>query len=181
MRRVAFLMSLGFAFAAAPALGAGFDLPARKPGRWEMKIQVDTAAMPPQIIRMCLDQETDKLLNQLFGAMASSMCSKQEQRTDGDSIVLDSECKVGDMATVSHTVVTGDFSSAYTMKTELHMSGSNAPQGLKQAAPEGAMDQATTIEATRTGDCSAGEKPGDIDLGGGRTTNVRDMPAPQIQ
>jgi hypothetical protein len=179
MRRYAFLLPLA-AFA-APAAAAGFDLPPRKPGQWEMNIQVDTAAMPPQIIRMCLDAETDKLLNAKFGGMASSMCSRQDQTKDGDSIVLDSECKVGDMKSVSHTVVTGDFDSAYTMKTKIDMSGSNMTNSLNKVMPGGPMTQETTIVAKRVGACDAAFKPGDIDLGDGRTMNVRDMPDPKIQ
>lgn len=173
------LIAACLAAAAAPAFAAGFELPPRKPGQWEMSITVDTAAMPPQVIRMCLDQETDKLLNAKFSGMASSMCSKQEQKKDGDTIVLDSECVVGDVRAVSHSVVTGDFDSAYTMKTDTTMSGSNAPRGITQVTPGGPMNQSTTIAARRVGECEANVKPGDIDLGGGRTMNVRDMPDPQ--
>lgn len=163
----------------APAAAAGFDLPPRAPGQWEMKIQVDTAAMPPQIIKMCLDVETDKLLNARFGGMAAEMCPRQEQTKDGDTIVLESECKIGDMVSSSHTVVSGDFSREYTMKTDLKMSGSNAPRGLQRVTPEGSASQSTTIVATRVGDCAADMKPGDMDFGEGRTMNVRDMPTPQ--
>lgn len=179
MRRPALL--IGLVMIATPAFSAGFDLPPRKPGQWEMSIQVDTAAMPPQVIKMCLDGETDKLLNEQFGGMAQSMCTKQEQKKDGEAIVLDSECKLGYMASSSHTVITGDFSSAYTMKTDIKMSGSNMPQGLQQASPDAPVTMAQTIEAKRVGDCAAGFKPGDIDLGGDRVINVREMPKPQIQ
>ncbi|MFD1703647.1 DUF3617 domain-containing protein [Methylopila henanensis] len=174
-------LALLAAVAAFPSAAAGFDLPPRKPGQWEMKIAVDTAAMPPQIILMCLDEETDKLLNQRFGGMASSMCSRQEQSKDGDAIVLESVCQLGDMRTESRSVVTGDFDSAYTMKTSVTMSGSNAPGGLKNVAPGGPQSQQTTIEARRTGACDAKYKPGDIDLGMGRTLNVREMPEPKMQ
>lgn len=168
------------ALVATPVVAAdGFDLPPRAPGAWEMKIQVDTAAMPPQIIKMCLDAETDKLLNKRFGGMASEMCSRQEQKKDGDTIILESDCRVGDMTTSSRTLVTGDFNSAYTMKTDVKMGGSNAPAGIKNTTPAGPTSQSTTISATRTGDCAADQKPGDIDLGAGRTMNVRDMPEPQ--
>ncbi|WP_020180592.1 DUF3617 family protein [Methylopila sp. M107] len=173
------LLVIPLAFAAGPLAAAGFDLPPRAPGQWEMSIQVDTAAMPPQIIKMCLDAETDKLLNARFGGMASQMCSRQEQKKEGDSIILESDCRVGDMTTSSHTVVTGDFSSAYTMKTDVKMSGSNAPRGVQAGIPAGPNTQQTTITAKRVGDCAADAKPGDIDLGEGRTMNVRDMPVPQ--
>ncbi|GLK67083.1 DUF3617 domain-containing protein [Hansschlegelia plantiphila] len=180
MRRLAILLPVLFV---TPVLAdGGFHLPPRKPGQWEMKIQVDTAAMPPQIISMCLDAESDKLLNDRFGGMASSMCSKQEQRNEGDAIILDSECKLGGMSSSSHSVVTGDFNDAYTMKTSIKMSGQrDGPQNVDKVAPQGPDTQETTIEAKRTGDCTAGAKPGDIDFGGGRTINVRDMPAPTIQ
>ncbi|MBB3972894.1 DUF3617 domain-containing protein [Hansschlegelia beijingensis] len=180
MRR--FMILLPLMAVAAPVAAAGFNLPPRKPGQWEMKIQVDTAAMPPQIIRMCLDAETDKMLNDRFGGMAASMCSKQEQRTDGDSIILDSQCSLGQMHAVTHSVITGDFNSAYTMKTSVEMTGQrDAPGALDRVSPQGPSTQQTTIEATHVGECQAGMKPGDIDLGSGRTMNVRDMPAPQIQ
>lgn len=176
-----FVFALIAVAAATPALSAGFELPPRKPGQWEMKIQVDTAAMPPQIIRMCLDEETDKLLNAKFGGMASTMCTRQEQKKDGDALILDSECKLGDMRSESHSVVTGDFDTAYTMKTSITMSGSNAPGSLKNVAPGGPQTQQTTIEAKRTGACEANFKPGDIDLGVGRTMNVREMADPKMQ
>lgn len=170
-----------FAAFATPVLAAGFDLPPRAPGQWEMSIKNEGATAGPQIIRMCLDAETDKELNSKFGGMASSLCSKQEQRKEGEALILDSECRIGDMRSESHTVVTGDFNSAYTMKTEVKMSGNNMTQGLRNAAPQGPTAMATTIEAKRTGECAASFKPGDIDLGQGRTMNVRDMPAPQMQ
>lgn len=179
MRMFALLAS--FAAMATPVLAAGFDLPPRAPGQWEMSISSAGAAAEPQIIRMCLDVETDKELNTKFGGMASSLCSKQEQKKDGDSLVLDSECRIGDMRSESRTVVTGDFNSAYTMKTDVKMSGNNMTQGLRNAAPAGPTAMSTTIEAKRTGDCDPKFKPGDIDLGQGRTMNVRDMPSPQMQ
>lgn len=158
---------------------AGFDLPPRAAGQWEMHIQSDVANAPAQTIRMCLDADSDKLLNQRFGGMASAMCSRQEQKKEGDAIVLESDCRVGDMTTASRTVVTGDFNAAYTMKTETQMSGSNAPRSVQAGIPQGKLSQTTTIEAKRTGDCAAGMTPGDIDFGEGRKMNVRDMPAPQ--
>jgi hypothetical protein len=179
MRR--YVLIAPFAFVAAPVLAAGFDLPPRAPGQWEMSISSEGANVEPQVIRMCLDAETDKELNSKFGGMASSLCSKQEQKKEGDALILDSECRIGDMRSESHTVVTGDFNSAYKMKTDVKMSGSNMTQGLRNAAPQGPTSMSTTIEAKRTGDCDAKFKPGDIDLGEGRTMNVRDMPAPQMQ
>lgn len=177
--RTCFLV-LPLALAATPLSAAGFDLPPRAAGQWEMTIETDLAAgMAPQVIKMCLDAETDKLVNERFGGMASAMCNRQEQKKDGDAIVLESDCRLGDMTTSSRTVITGDFNSAYTMKTETQMGGSNAPRGVQAGMPKGPTSQQTTIHAKRVGECAAGQKPGDIDLGQGRSMNVKDMPTPQ--
>lgn len=180
MRTSVLVLALPLALVAAPLSAAGFDLPPRAPGLWEMTIETDLAAgMAPQVVKMCLDAETDKLVNQRFGGMASAMCQRQDQKKEGDAIILESDCRLGDMTTASRTVVTGDFGSAYTMKTDTKMSGSNAPRGVQAGLPTGPTSQQTTINARRVGDCADGQKPGDIDLGQGRTMNVKDMPTPQ--
>ena len=112
-------------------------------------------------------------LKQAVAQGAANLCH------DGDSIILESDCRVGDMTATSRTVVTGDFDSAYTMKSDVQLGGSNATRSLQAAMPQGPTSQSTTIQAKRTGDCDANLKPGDIDLGEGRTMNVRDMPDPQ--
>lgn len=154
--------------AAAPA--AAVDLPPRAPGQWEMSIQVDTAAMPPQVIRMCLDAEADRLLHDRLAATARETCGRDDQRTDGGDLVLDSECRVGGVTTTAHTVVSGDFSSAYTMRTETRVSGASA-------APQGPGSQAITISARRIGACAADARPGDVDFGTGAKFNLKDPPA----
>lgn len=183
MRFRAIVLALPLVTAAGPLLAdSGFNLPPRKAGQWEMSIQVDTAAMPPQVITMCLDAETDKMLNERFGGMASTMCSRQEQKQDGDNIVLESDCALGEMKSTSRTVVTGDFDAAYTMKTKVTMEGQrDSPGNFDKVAPAGPTSQETTITAKRVGECQSGYKPGDIDLGGGKVMNVRDMPAPNIK
>lgn len=169
MRVPAIVLAL---LAAAPA--AAVDLPPRAPGQWVMSIQVDTAAMPPQVIRMCLDAEADRILHDRLAAAARERCSRDEQRKDGDDIVLDSECRAGNVVTAAHTVVSGDFSSAYTMKTDTRVSGAGA-------APQGASSQAITISARRTGACEPGARAGDVDFGTGARLNLKDQPAAATQ
>lgn len=153
--------------AAAPA--AAVDLPPRAPGQWEMSVQVDTAAMPPQVIRMCLDAEADRLLHDRLAVAAREKCGRDDQRMDGGDIVLDSECRVGGITTTAHTVVSGDFSSTYTMRTETRVSGA--------AAQQGPGSQAITISARRIGACAADARPGDVDFGTGAKLNLKDPPA----
>ena len=65
----------------------------------------------------------------------------------------------------SHSEITGDFDSAYTVKTTSHSEG--GPAGT-------ARTTTTTIEAKWLGACKPDQKPGDIVMPGGIKINIRD-------
>ena len=113
MRR--WLPSLAFALiCAAPA--AALDLPERKAGLWELKMTFEGGNLPPQTVEHCIDAETDKLMSATGGSMVQDMCSKPDVQKTGDTITVDSMCKIGPLRHQSHAVITGDFNSAYTVK-----------------------------------------------------------------
>ena len=64
----------------------------------------------------------------------------------------------------SHSEATGDFNSAYSVKTTAKSSGGNLP-------PE----MVTTIQAKWLSACKADQKPGDIVMPGGMKMNITDM------
>jgi hypothetical protein len=88
----------------------------------------------------------------------------------GDTIVVDSECKTGKGNSVSHTVVTGDFNSAYTVKSDIRRQD---PRGGLVAYPPMKM----TVEAKWLGPCAADQKPGDMIMSNGMKINIRNMPS----
>jgi hypothetical protein len=150
-----------------PALA--LDLPARKAGLWEIKMAFEGRNLPAQSMEHCIDAETDKLMNSIGGNMRQDMCSKQDVQKSGDTIVVDSICKVGPATTTSHAVVTGDFNSAYTVKVTSKREGGPAVPGM---AAEGTANM--TIEAKWLGACKADQKPGDMIIAG-RKINIHDM------
>jgi Protein of unknown function (DUF3617) len=153
---------------ATPA--AALDLPARKPGLWEIKTTFEGRSMPAQTSQHCIDAETDKLMNAVGGDMRKEACSKQEVQKVGSTIVVDSVCKFGPITSTSHGVVSGDFNSAYTVKvTSKREGGPNIP-----GMPAGGTSN-MTINAKWLGACAADQKPGDIIMAGGRKMNIRDM------
>src|SRR4051812_10026222 len=124
MRR--WLPCLAFAFIwAAPAAAA--DLPARKPGLWELKMAFEGGNLPAQTAEHCIDAETDKLMSATGGSVVQEMCSKPEIQKTGDTIIVDSTCKIGPFSTSSHAVITGDFDSAYTVKVVSKQEGPALP------------------------------------------------------
>src|SRR5262245_34283469 len=152
---------------AAPAVA--LDLPARKPGLWEIKMTFEGRNLPAQTSQHCIDAETDKLMQSIGGGMREDMCSKRDVQKVGATIVIDSVCKIGDATTTSHAVVTGDFSSAYTVKVDSKREGGRPLPG-RPADGTSTM----TIEAKWTGACGD-LKPGDMVMAGGRKMNIRDM------
>ncbi|MFT4119374.1 DUF3617 domain-containing protein [Bradyrhizobium sp.] len=158
--------------AACLVLSAGVacadDLPVRKAGLWEMKmVRSGGSAMPEMTMQHCTDETVDKEMNNNVSPMAKQICSKQDIKKTATGYVSDSECTVAGMATTSHAEITGDFNSAYTVKTSSHVQG----------GPAGATghDSSMTLEAKWLGACKPEQKPGDIVMPGGFKMNVRDV------
>jgi hypothetical protein len=148
---------------------AALDLPARKPGLWEIKMTSEGHGMPPTTSEHCIDAETDKLMNSMGDNMRQDMCSKRDMQKVGSTIVVDSVCKMGPMTITSHGVVSGDFNSAYTVKVSSKREGGPAIPGMPA---DGTSNM--TIDAKWMGACKADQKPGDM-IVAGRKFNVRDM------
>src|ERR1700712_1931456 len=150
-----------------PATAASaVELPVRKAGLWEMKVLHTGSAVPDMTMQHCTDETTDKEMSTSFSPMAKEMCSKQDIQKTATGYVSDSVCGVAGMSITSHAEITGDFNSAYTVKSSSHSEG--GPTGKPR-------DSTTTIEAKWLGACKADQKPGDIIMPGGRTMNVKDM------
>ena len=150
-----------------PAKNAGaVDLPMSKAGLWEMKVLRTGTPVPDVTMQHCTDETTDKEMSAAASPMAKEMCSKQDIQKTATGYVSDSVCGIAGMSIKSHAEISGDFNSAYTVKSTSHSEG--GPSGA-------ARDSATTIEAKWLGACKADQKPGDIMMPGGMKMNIKDM------
>jgi len=159
---------VGLLALAVPAFA--LDMPPRKPGLWEIKLNFEGRNLPAQVIKHCVDQTTDKLMNAQFSG-AQVACSKQDMKNSGGTITIDSVCKFGDATTTSHTVITGSFDSAYMMRVTSSREGGRPLPG---ATPGGETHM--NLEAKYLGPCEAGQKPGDMIMANGMKMNILDMP-----
>jgi Protein of unknown function (DUF3617) len=164
------LLSLGFSCCALAALSApgalGEELPARKPGLWEMKVVKTGSPIPEMTIQHCSDAATDKDMNNSVSPFAKQNCSKQDIQKTATGYVGDTVCSVASISVTSHAEIVGDFNSAYTVTTISHSEG--GPAGLPR-------DTTTKIEAKWLGACKPDQKPGDIVMPGGFKMNIHDM------
>ena len=151
--------------AISPGLKAGAaEIPLRKPGLWEMKLVRTGSAFPELTMQHCTDQTTDRDMSTASSPLSKEICSKRDIQQSASGYVIDSVCSVAGTSMTSHSEVTGDFNSAYTVKTTAHSEGGAL----------GSHDATTVIEAKWLGDCKPGQKPGDIVMPGGFKLNIKD-------
>ena len=164
MRRCAALPLLVLA---SPALA--IDMPARKPGLWEMKISMEGRAMAMPTVQHCIDAATDKQMNTMGGGMTAEQCSKKDVQRSGSTVTVDSICNIGGGVTAtSHAVVSGDFNSGYTVKVHSKREGGQVRPGIP-------AETDMTVEAKWLGACTADQKPGDMIMGNGMKMNINEM------
>lgn len=155
--------ALGLAALLPDAAGA-VDLPVRKAGLWEMKIVRPGSTMPEMTMQHCTDETTDKDMSTAVSPMAKDLCTKQDIQKTATGYVSDSVCGTAGFTVTSHAEITGDFNSAYTVKTTSHADRGGA-----------ARDTTAIIDAKWLGPCKADQKPGDVIMAGGMKMNIKDM------
>ena len=149
-----------------PAIGAqAVELPVRKAGLWEMKMVRTGGSVPDMTMQHCTDATTDKQMSTSFSP-GKETCAKQDIQKTAAGYVSDSVCSVASMTITSHAEITGDFNSAYTVKSTSRTEG--GPSGMPR-------DSTTTIEAKWLGACKSDQKPGDIVMPGGMKMNIMDL------
>jgi hypothetical protein len=150
----------------APPEAIAVELPTRKAGLWEMKVLRTGSAAPDMTMQHCTDATTDKEMSTAFSPSGKDVCSKQDIQKTATGYVSDTVCGVAGMTITSHAEITGDFNSAYTVKSTSH--SERGPIGPPR-------DSATTIEAKWLGACKSDQKPGDIVMPGGTKMNITDL------
>jgi Protein of unknown function (DUF3617) len=160
MRRLGVISILAL-IGVMPALAE--ELPARKPGLWEIKMMFENRNVPGQTMQQCIDASTDQIMQSNLGPNVQSACSKRDVQRTANAITIDSTCTVAGKTTTSHAVITGSLDSAYTMTAT---SDSAALPGGKSSV---------TMSAKWLGPCAAGQRPGDMILPNGMKINVPDM------
>jgi len=148
------------------SLARADELPTRKPGLWEIRLIDAASKAAGMTMQQCTDAATDKDLTSNLSPMAKQTCSKNDVRKTAAGYMADAVCTVNGMSMTSHSDVTGDFNSAYTVQVTSKTGD----------APSGAPRETTmTVEAKWLGPCKAGQKPGDIVMPGGFKINIIDM------
>lgn len=165
MRNPAASLAL-FTVCVTPAMA--LDLPARKPGLWELKTHIEGKSAASQVMKQCIDEATDAQLQSFGASMSAKMCSEEQVKREGDTIISDTVCRFGPITMRTHSVTTGDFNSAYQTKSTSKQEGGPTMPGLGGGGT-------TVIEARWIGPCETDQRPGDVILANGMKMNIGDM------
>jgi hypothetical protein len=139
----------------APASADELNLPARKPGLWQMSM---TIAGHPMATKQCVDAVTDRQMMQSSFARNADKCSSLTSSRSGSTITVDATCALnGGVVTRTHAVIAGDFQSEYTVDANTDISG-----GPAQMPKHSQIKQ----DVKWIGACPAGMKPGDMQMPG---------------
>ena len=142
---------------------AAQQLPTRKPGLWQITMQVTNA--PSQTMRQCIDARTDPQMQRFGQGVSQEQCVRNTMQRDGDRYVGESECRVGATTITSRSVFAGDFGKAYRGEVE-----------SRYVPPMAGVSQSkVTVNARWIGACPAGWRPGDMELPNMGRVNVGEL------
>jgi len=143
---------------AALALATGLvhaqEMPARRPGLWEITMQ--SADAPSHTVRQCVDAATDRRMQESARSAQGSACTSDSWRRDGERFVGESVCRVGGSVATSRSVFAGDFAAAYRGEVETRF----------EPPVDGVARSTVKITGRWTGPCPPGWAPGDMEIPG---------------
>ena len=76
------------------------DSPARKSGLWEITNAMSSPQAMTTTMQQCVDEKTDKLMEQTGDREAKQNCSKNDMSRSGNKVIVDSVCKILDTAPI---------------------------------------------------------------------------------
>jgi hypothetical protein len=142
--RLLFAIPILAVVGSTPAFAA--EMPARKPGLWEIKMSFENPSLPAQSLKQCVEAGSDRLMP-AGAASAQSNCSKRDVQRSGNTTTIEATCTLAGKTLNTRVTIAGNLDSAYTMT--LTSEGDAIPGGKSTM----------TMSATWLGPCAAGQNP----------------------
>jgi hypothetical protein len=168
MKTQSIVLSLSFvaALGAAPVSAATVDIPTLKSGLWEVTRSGGGAdGKGKNVTTMCLDEATQAQMRDFGLGMAKDMCTKNEMRNEGNRLLTNATCNLGNTVMKTQSVMT--FTNANSYHTEINASYDPPMFNMKESK--------TVLDGKWISACKPGQKPGDMVLENGQTINMQQM------
>jgi len=137
---------------ASVAAQAASDLPERKAGLWEHRMQMSQTGSFTHAVHVCTDGSMDDMAIQ----RSASRCAKMDIHRDGERIAIESVCQAGGSTATTRGSFSGDFSKHIV--GQMVTTFSPPLNGMKQ--------NVMRIDAQWLGPCKPGQRPGDVIMQG---------------
>ncbi|KAF7598072.1 MAG: hypothetical protein CGU29_15340 [Candidatus Dactylopiibacterium carminicum] len=144
----------------SPMVSHAQEMPARKPGLWEMQMS-SSMAEGHAVLRQCIDERTDSELQKkaMQGDLGGDNCKVDGRRVDSTHWEFQARCQRQGISIVSQTQIAGDLQSAYQMDSVTRLQPPLMP---------GMAEVKSQIHMRYLGQCPADIKPGDTFMNGRR-------------
>ncbi len=113
MNRIAALVAL----ACVASLAHADEVSHRKPGLWVIVTQPTAPQRQPMTHRLCLDRDTEALMNRMSAGTLQQACAKNEMHAAAGHITLHAVCSFGSSQLTSDAVITFNGDSSYSSDT----------------------------------------------------------------
>jgi hypothetical protein len=170
--KVISLLALSFVAVAAQAQEG---LPKRKPGLWEVTMQMrgaEAAGMPATNSQQCVDDKTDEAMQRKgMSGDGQADCRQTGFKKIAGGFETSAECRSAEGLATVNSRVTGDMGSRYAIDNTVMFSPPR--HGMSEVRMQGT--------AQHGGACPAGMKPGDVRMGGMPANTMQGMNPEQMQ
>ncbi|WP_198017229.1 DUF3617 domain-containing protein [Methylocapsa acidiphila] len=90
----------------APGGSLADELPARRPGLWEIVDDAANPLGPARTARVCIDAATEPLLNNVNAITRKSHCSETKAKTSGNVLRLETICDFRNTRAITRAAIT---------------------------------------------------------------------------
>lgn len=133
------------------------DLPKRKPGLWDLTMQMQGMPGGGMKSQQCVDEKTDaEMQRKALSGDDKMKCTQTSMKRTAGGFEMESECTSTEGKAFIKAKSNGDFNSRYTVDTNMRF----------EPPRHGMQTMQASVTATHAGACPAGMAPGQMRMGG---------------
>src|SRR5581483_2890865 len=93
------------------------EMPHRKAGLWQIVTQPSNPQPKPMTHKLCLDKETEVLLNRMSSGVLQQDCARNDMHVSGGKLIMHAVCGFGGSQQTSDAVITFSGDTGYSAET----------------------------------------------------------------
>lgn len=160
---------LSFAAAALPPYASWADQPPKRlPGLWEISETSDHPLRAAPTVRVCIDEATESLLNNINAITRKSLCSEAKTKTTGNVLHLETICEFRNTRVTTRAAITISEPASYHVEA----------QALYAPPLFGQREAMRKQDGKWIAPCPDDMKPGDVVADGAPKRNLVGAAAP---